>query len=44
MLIDHERSIRRWPLDKSHYVTPLIVHDGILIHNIFAYKLNKQGF
>ena len=45
MLINPKRKIRRWKLDRHNYATYIIRKDGgILIHNIFDYARNKQGF
>ena len=45
MVINPQRKIRRWKLDRHNYATYLIKEDGgIIIHNIFDYARNTKGF
>jgi plasmid stabilization system protein ParE len=44
MFIDRKRNLRRWKLDRHNYLTYIITIDGIRVHDILPYKLNKKGF
>lgn len=44
MLIDRQRGICRWRLDRHNYVTYTVTKDGIVVKNILAYKQNRKGF
>lgn len=44
MVIDRQRDIRRWRLDKHNYITYTMLSVGIVVKNILPYKLNKRGF
>ena len=44
MVIDWQRDIRRWRLDKHNYITYTVLSVGIVVKNILPYKLNKRGF
>ena len=44
MVVDRRRGIRRWKIDRRHYILYLESLHGIHVVDILPYAANKKGF